>query len=478
MSLKWNYKYYKWSYPHTLVSIKFFSTLLLITACFSSQANEAELLNQMALFDSEFHTLSSEFYADKDNYSTASSKVVTNFDEILNQVNILSSDKRYIEAIQFIHNNLQLIEKNLDHPEIFPVIELLLEHDEINLANNFYQTISRDGDDYHLATVNLLFARYHTSRYEWKRVVALLESISSELSEENSAYALLLQGNALQNIKLHGQAEESYKKIPVDSIYYRYAQLNLAITQIRRDWLTSAQITIKQLTQHSDVTDDEFTNRVYLVLGYALLNKNYYRSAREVFRKVSQRSEYANRALLGIALCSINQNDLESALNALTGLKNKDSLELSVDESFLLITYVYEKLGQPESVIASSTEAMNYYETRIIDLQNINTQLVDLTQLQFEQNAPVFEINNNTVEYGKKFPKSFLSNYREILNFAQFNKNALLASKIEKLIASYKASFELVISELLSQKISYINSYLDQARYGLARLYDKSGQQN
>ncbi len=476
---KWNDTYQKWSYERVLAFIIFFTSLLLAFASSPSFADEddGDILNKLNTLEVDFQQFSDEFYGAKDNFPAKSSTIFSNYDELLKQIKAFKSEKEFLQAIYLISSNVKLIEENLDNSGIFFIFETLLEHNSIDLANQLYVTINNEGDDFHLAKVELILAKYYNRKLEWNRVLELLDTVSTDLSEEDYAYANLLKGTALQNLKMHREAEQIYQKIPPSSIYYRHAQLNYAITQIRQEWLTNAQIAINKLTEKTAVTDDELTNRLHLVLGYALLRKNYFRNARDAFRNISQNSIYANRALFGIALSAINQEDMESALNTLSILKNKKGFDISIDESYLLSTYVYEKLDQQADVIATTTEAMNYYQERITNLQKAVKNWIDFSQLNFDFNKPAFKIQDYSIDYGKKYPTTFLTEYRDLLTISKLNRNPALDKKIGQLIANYDEAFQLIIKQLISKKINDLNSYLNQARYGLARLYDKSGRE-
>ena len=477
MQAKWNLKSFRFFYRNfsKVPVIGILSGLYLFSFNGPAFADKENLLTKINLLDNEFKAISGEFYQHHSNFNSESKPDI---DDLFSQINTLTNNKQPDDAIQLIYSNIDTVRNNLDHPSVLIILEILLNHSETNLANSLYQQIKNEGDDFQLSTTRFLFAKYHAQNLEWSKVNTLLEDVNENLSEEHSAYALLLKGTALQHLKQHRQAIKVYLKIPADSEYYRHSQLNIAIAQIRQGWLTSATNTINKLIENDNKQiDDEFTNRLYLVLGYAFLQKDYYRNSRDVFRKISQTSIYANRALLGIALCAVNLEDFDSALNTLSLLKVNKNVDLSVDESYLLTSYVYEKLQHDENVVTSSTQAMNYYQKRITNLQALTKKTIDFNQLKFDKNSPVFSIQNNNIEYGNKYPVSFLTNYKQLIRFAELNKNTDLDKAIESSIAEYDVVFQTIISELIEIKLDYLKSYLNQARYGLARLYDDSRQE-
>ena len=90
-----------------------------------------------------------------------------------------------------------------------------------------------------------------------------------------------------KHLKKHRQAIENYNKVPASSEYYVYAQLNSAIANIRQGWWTDAQTTINDVIKNTHIDNsNELTNRLYLTLGYLLLQKEYFRDARNAFMKI------------------------------------------------------------------------------------------------------------------------------------------------------------------------------------------------
>ncbi|MFK5949310.1 MAG: hypothetical protein QM500_11145 [Methylococcales bacterium] len=425
--------------------------------------------------EDDFKGLSSAFYQDSKSYADESLQTISDIDQLLSAVNKLSNSNQSVAAIQLIYFNINTVEDNLDTQTIFDFMELLLDKNEWNLANTLYRSIKNEGDKSLLSTVQFIFAKYHAQRNEWSQVNELLEGIFTELSEENSSYAFLLNGSALQHLKQHRQAVKNYNKIKITSKYYSYAQLNTAIANIRQGWWTDAQTKIRDLIRQFNKTNkDELTNRLYLVLGYALLQREYYRDARDAFRHIGLDSRYTNRALLGIGLTATSQGDYIGGLNALTILKDKKTFDLSVDESYLLVPYVYEKLQQEITVTTTYTEAMNYYQRRMNRLDNISKQHAEFSNIEYNQNTSSFVIQNNSFDYGNSYPESFIKNFQRLNEFKNITNNTKIKKKILKLLSKFDSVYQDIISDLSRQRKEYLKSYLNQSRYGLARLYDST----
>ena len=464
-------------FMHTLSA--FFLSLISITAMglypTLTSANQADLHKQIRLLDEDFKRLSSKFYKDKSRYSSSSKNTIEDIDRLVSETNRFISLNKPIDAIQLLFFNLETVKDNIDDKAVFKFIELLLNNNEWKLANSLFSELKNEGDKSLLATVQFTFAKYHAKRNEWKKVNKLLEGIFLELSPEDSAYAYLLNGSALQHLKKHRPAVVNYKKIPVTSNYYSYAQLNIAIANIRQGWWTDAQTTINDLIKLSGKDNrDEIINRLYLVLGYSLLQREYYRDSRDAFRHIGLTSRYTNRALLGIGLTATSQGDFVGGLNALTILKDKKTFDLSVDESYLLVPYVYEKLKQEMTVTASYTDAMGYYQQRIDNLENIAANHIDFSSTSYDMDSASLIIQNNSLEYGNQYPEAFLNNYKMLTTFINYTDNKKITKIIHKQLAKHDKVFQRIVTDLANERKEHLKSYLNQSRYGLARLFDKS----
>lgn len=432
---------------------------------------------QIGLLEDEFRSLSSKFYKDTSVNNVEKLRIITDIDQLHAEVNHLIGDQRSTRAIQLLRVNINTINNNIDHKALFDFTELLLEKNEWNMADTLLSGAQNEGDKYSIATMQFIFAKYYASRNEWDQVNKLLDGMFSELSLENASYAYLLDGVALQNLKKHRQAIGKFNKVPTNSEYYAYAQLNTAIANIRQGWWTDAQKTINDVINFVQKDNsDELINRLYLVLGYALLQKEYYRDARDAFRNIGLDSRYTNRALLGIGLTATSQGDFVGGLNALSILKEKPTFDLSVDESYLLIPYVYEQLQQEITVAASYTDALSYYQRRMDNIELLVSRHSDFLSANYNEETSSITINNNSLDYGKWYPGSFISNYRQLIELSSATKNDNLKSNIEDLISKHDAVFQKIIAELFNLRKEYLKSYLNQSRYGLARLYDKSNE--
>lgn len=456
--------------------------MLLILGCVLVVAHsipslaENHLLDEINQLDSEFRKVSANFYKTSASTSTDKRSRFSNISKLHTRIKELTGNANDVSAIQLLYKNKSLVFDNVDDRAVFTFIELLLRNNEGYMAEELFKAIKDEGDKSLLATANFMFAQYYADRHEWQNADDLLNGIFSELPGDDSAYAYLLKGVALQNLKRHRKAINYYKKVPVSSRYYREAQLNIAVASIRQGWWTDANLIIKKVTQKTfeDASHNETINRLHLVLGYALLQREYYRNARDEFRKITLDSRYANRALLGIGLTAANQEDFVGGLNALTILKEKNTYDLSVDESYLLLPYVYDKLKQSMMVSASYTEAMTHYNNRIRSLNEIVARRTPFTSRQYDDTTSTLIIGDNRLDYGQAYPESFIKNYRLLLQLSEVVKTGPISKRLTELLGKYDKTYQKIVSALVDERISYLKSYLNQSRYGLAKFFDNS----
>ncbi|MDH5694913.1 MAG: hypothetical protein OEZ47_17585, partial [Gammaproteobacteria bacterium] len=383
-----------------------------------------------------------------------------------------------IHAIALIHHNLETILANIDAQEVVPLTAILLENNHWQSAKHIFETAQVEASKSATSNISFEFAKFFMQRKDWQSALEYLNDISNELSPENANYAYLMTGTILQHQKDHRGSIKHYKKINPSSKYYPSAVLNTAIAYIRQDWWTDAHIVINDtITKHNKHLSHLMADRLNLVLGYALLRKEFFRNSRDAFRNVSLTSPYTNKALLGIALSAVNQDDFIGALNAIKILKDKKTTDLSVDESYLLLPYTYGKLKQNLTATSAYNVAITYYQERISRIEEIirmDENLLRMTKISLTENT--IRIRSNEFDYSSQYPGSFFDNYIRLLAMEKTASKLpeKLRQQYDRLYSDNKISLKNINLQLLLQRKEYLQSYLNQARYGLARIFDNS----
>lgn len=434
-----------------------------------------ELSAELTALDNRFREFSSHFYSAL-NRADKPPKI-DNMGLLTGKIDYYRSQNQALNATATILNNLALVEKNIDTTPIINICAVLLETNEWNTAAQLYNKLKKQGDKSLVSNVSFSFAKYHFARNQWKETIALVESIRSDLPPEDFHHALLMHGIALQHLQKHRIALKEYEKIPPSSRYYAAARLNMAVANIRQDWWTDAHIIINDLlNKKGQKLENELTDRLYTVLGYSLLQQQYFRNSRDAFRNVSLNGKYTNQALLGLALTAAYQEDYVGALNAVNILRDKKTRDLAVDEANLLLPYFYEKLKQPTTANTGYLEAIKYYEGRT---QNIRLALSKdsdtLIKKVVATDSSTISVNDEIVELGDNLPKFIFDNIRLLARF-QPDMDRLgdpaLRREYETVNNSYQNILRKTTQTVLDEKISHLTHYMNQSRYGLARMQD------
>ena len=213
------------------------------------------------------------------------------------------------------------------------------------------------------------------------------------------------------------------------------------------------------------------TNRLFVVLGYALLQQEYFRDAREAFRNVESSSTYTNRALFGIALAAISQGDHQGGLNAVNILKKREINDLSRDEAYLLLPYIFERLNRLLLIEGSFVEATNHFQARLLQLEVLKNRPLDPALLHLLESGKLI-LGDHEFNFIQLYPAYLITNRHNLGQLSIEITDLELSAKINKLIDQYDELLSDIVLSLIDQQIAYINSYLNQARYGLARHYD------
>ncbi len=435
----------------------------------STKAQENRLSIQIDRLDESYQTLANEIYHIKNSAFTG----IDDPDVLIERFNQLNAQRKIVSANRLIDSNLQIVIRYADDPAIVQLTDSLLKQNERQLAEKIYGLIENSGNQSNLPYLDFTFAKYYARHRQWQAVNQLLEDIFTELSGDDVDYAYLLQGSAQQHLKRHRKSVDSYGHIPPSSPYYVHAQLNTALASIRQDWITEARSIIEKIIPVSrGRKNNKLTNRIYLVLGYALLQKEYFRDARKAFRSIDLNSQYTNRALMGISLTAISQGDYVGGLNAVNRLKQKQGQDLSDDEAFLVLPYIYEKLEQPLNIEASFSESIDHYQARLLQLSRLKRRLPDLDNLQLEEPSGDLVLDNIRFDFNRHYPRYLLVNRRNLYLLANEVSRPDLLARISTLSSQYDQALHAAITTLIEQHIGFITSYLNQSRFGLARYYD------
>lgn len=431
--------------------------------------------------EKEFQSVSSQIYASLSQNLRQCKGKTTSLKRLNSQLEKLVKQSKPIIGLCLIRNHLKLIKTNIDNKEIFSIFQYLLDNNNIEFANKIYQIAKNESDQSFISNLSFIYAKYYIKREQWNKSLHYLKGSYNDLTRKDANLALLLTGIALQKIKQHRKAVKIYLKIPQKSEYYPAARLNIATAYIRQGWWTDAHIKIEDLIKNKKInTHNEMINRLYLVLGYSLLRKEFHRDSREAFRNIEIGSAYFNKALLGIALTAANQEDYIGSLNAINILKDKQLIDLSVDESHLLQPYLYEKLNQNMTASASYASAQTYFRKRIEDITAIKNHH-QITAHKLLNKDQLLKVENNIITTSRHLQRGFVANnvqLEKLKSYQPYISNKNLSKQYRALKDKYNLAFKSVINDVFEQRIAYLERYMNQSRYGIARLFDHSNKEH
>jgi hypothetical protein len=457
--------------------------LLLLGTLASTYSVATEVDNyqtQIEAVDKAHQTFSKNFYKQIIKTPLFKTPQFNSIEALSQAVNNEKKLNKSIKSVVLIIQNKALLTRNYDNPAVISLIKEVLDNNAFVSAKKLIKSINSQGDDNVDAQLNYLLADFYFQREAWQKVLTYLDDNMSNLPLTYYHHALLIKGISLQKQGKHQLSIKAYQKIPVTAKDYTAAQFNIALANIRQGWWTDGHEIIAKLlaSQPKEKAQERTLNRLYITLGYSLLNQAYYRNARKTFKSIGLTSNYSNQALIGIALTAAHQDDYIGALNAARFLKNKKEDDLPIDEAYLLMPFFYEKSHQLATASLGYSQASTYYQNKI-------TALAQLINSPFNLKNSRIDLSNGAITTIENTRVNFLSDYPEYIFTQRYNasqfKDLLTTLKSPKLNQSLTAltkAYDVITikmaKSIMKKRLEHLSSYLNQSRYGLARLYDNN----
>lgn len=444
----------------------FLVTLLSIADVYAQQkaSTHAPSAASFEALDTRYRELHLRFYREYLKSNNNRSYRKKSLRDLNKHVKAALAKQKFDTAEVLIAANQNLIESNLDVEYIRFLLKTVVEQNAWYSIAGLTDIIENSGDDYLLSNLHYQLAIFHKERGALDKSLSHLSKISSSdaLTQSEQDYATIIFAIGLQAQKKHRESIKFYDKISKESGYYTYAQLNKAVAFIKQGWWTDAHLTIEDAISNTPPEHlKSLNNRLLVVLGYSQLQHEFYRNARATFRRISLDSEYVNRALLGIGLCAMHQNDLAGAVNVFTRLKKQTSIELPVAESHLLIPFLYDKMQQKKQASIHYREAVEYFDQQVGSL----TRGIESLESTGNLKTSIFNEEARQPDYRQK-------NIRNLNNMLSLWENSPLSRDIRSLLKQYDSANNAKTLHALNQKSTQLKSYQSQAQFGLAKLYD------
>ncbi len=237
---------------------------------------------------------------------------------------------------------------------------------------------------------------YQRGNYERSRTV--LASVGADLPIHlQDEYRSLVSQLALR-FEDFTHAEKALERIAEDSPYRAYSQFNLGAALQKRfirsqydgapnsDWypasirLDSAGEMALRLDYDNAqaLSPDEFralADRAYLASGYALLQGERYGAAIDRFKRVRLQGPYTAKAMLGYGWAEVEREQFAAALTPWEHLLGQSLLSPAVQEVYLGIPYVYEKLGAKAKALSGFERAAVSYREEMARIRKATATL-------------------------------------------------------------------------------------------------------
>jgi hypothetical protein len=152
--------------------------------------------------------------------------------------------------------------------------------------------------------------------------------------------------------------------------WYAYARFNLGVALVRSKRLPDADLFLSAVGTMSATTPEMLSlrDRANLALGYAYLQNENPKKAREAFERVRLDGPFSDKALLGTGYADAAAGNYERALTPWSVLRGRNVLDSAVQESYIAVPYAYGKLGANE-------QSAGYYQEALTSLDNESGQL-------------------------------------------------------------------------------------------------------
>lgn len=323
-------------------------------------------------------------------------------------------------------------------------------------------------------------ARHRFETGDAQEADALMQALSNRyaLTEDQRQYLHLTRGLKHQQVGEHRAAIKLYEDFEPGHAYHAQARTNLAIAYLKQGWWTDAHQEIESLLSGYEkdpqsLPDDEFANRLRVLLGLSQLQQGFYRYASDSFRSIQKNSRYVAHAWRGLGLTALYQEDYPRALNAFLHLKEHNHPALP--EGPFLVGFTYDQMHSLALAQASYTEAVIDYQTRIADIDQRLAQLDTASwrpeQPPSEQREPMaLTFSQNNAENNQWQQYRELQALQAALPDQGFERER---DAIRQLRHEYRRLMADNYRAQLEQRKAHLQSYLSQSQFGLATVYDR-----
>jgi tetratricopeptide (TPR) repeat protein len=191
---------------------------------------------------------------------------------------------------------------------------------------------------------------------------------------------------ALANIKLgrFDQAESISSSFDKNSSYAPFLYFNLGVALGKQHSYASAIANLEKAASYRNRSQelDRLADRANMAIAYLYDEKGDSANAYRQTKLVHTTGIFSNRALLGSAWASVNNDLFREALAPLTVLQERSMAVPEVQEAVLLLPYVYEKLGLIGRAADGFIKAYDRYTESLAQIDRAKETLRDADVLE------------------------------------------------------------------------------------------------
>jgi tetratricopeptide (TPR) repeat protein len=221
-------------------------------------------------------------------------------------------------------------------------------------------------------------------RGEIESSVATLANIQGDIPRDiDQEYRYL---GALANIKLGNfdQAQRISSSFDKNSPYAPFLYFNLGVALGKQHSYAPAIASLEKAASYRNRNEelDRLADRANMAIAYLYDEEGDGPSSYRQTKLVHTTGIFSNRALLGSAWASVNNDLLREALAPLTVLQERSMAVPEVQEAVLLLPYVYEKLGLIGRAADGFIKAYDRYTDSLEQIDSAKETLRDADVLE------------------------------------------------------------------------------------------------
>ncbi|MDB5971876.1 MAG: hypothetical protein JWQ90_4326 [Hydrocarboniphaga sp.] len=203
--------------------------------------------------------------------------------------------------------------------------------------------------------------------------LAALKHIDAPLEDDLEADRQMLTAELLIGAGRYDEAASTLQNWKGSRDWMSYARYNLGVALLRAGRTAEGEKQLEQV-DHSDLQAEEqqaLRDRANTALGYSYLQARQWDAARTALRRVRLAGPSSNQALLGLGWAESGLEHDRDALVPWMELASRDTGDLAVQEALLAVPYAMARAHAPTAAADQYLVAVNRYEQQVQQLAGL-----------------------------------------------------------------------------------------------------------